>query len=879
MNGIFQAILLVVAALIFARVAARRGPRTILLEQWTVGGLAVAVVVTFSGLIFARLGWFSAWVVAASLVVSALLLRGRGLPQVQQTVRSPQRDAQASSTQQRLWQIAVVLAGSCLVAFCVVARFHEVEGMRDPGIYAASGIELSRTGDFGWNDPIIERYGLESAKPLLVDWKDFYQGKPRWERTPGFVIRDESTGRVRPQFLGGYEVWLALAFGIGGSQATQCVNALFALLAALSFFCLIRRLAGVSAAGFATLFLFVNPAQLWFARFTGNEMMMQAFLWGFTFLFVAAEQESDKAEGRAEAGDLPARRFAWWLAVAVLAAAVLVKFATWILLPMAALAAGYSQARGELPVRRITAWVSMPLLGAAAWANAYIFADYYLFGSWTFSLGRAGIPFWLTPVLFIVAIGVAFEVGRWWARRESRWVPDWWNRPSVRSAILWGVGLVLALAWAYQKQLLAQLTEASADVWHERTNLAEFSFYLSAVGFLAGLAGLVEMVRRVSSRRLMIFLLLLAGSAYFLWQRRLDAFHPWGARRWLPFLFPAWCAGMGYLIDLLWRRRTTAMRSIATVAAIIIAVSMINSAPQLIRARNYRGFIPSMDKLASYLRSDDLVLGSPTPWLGRSVPYLKARFDVDLYIQPNAIKDWNHTMELAKTVAGEGRRVMYLANNPVNRETTGPEFLTPVGEEHIRCEILWDSVHALRPDISQIDERIDIFELKPNLVPADWSPVERPPASPVKIDQFPLTLSMGEISENAMEGFFGISPLPDGSSFRWTNGNARLSLGQMLREAPPFERLRLSVSVASRRPGEKVPTSLYLNLYAPDQIWLLRPQEIGPDFEELSVEFNSSDLHTTSLFEIQSLKPAVGDDIATGALGIAVKDLRFEVVK
>jgi hypothetical protein len=138
---------------------------------------------------------------------------------------------------------------------------------------------------------------------------------------------------------------------------------------------------------------------------------------------------------------------------------------------------------------------------------------------------------------------------------------------------------------------------------------------------------------------------------------------------------------------------------------------------------------------------------------------------------------------------------------------------------------------------------------------------------------------MGEISENAMEGFFGVSPLPDGSSFRWTNGNARLSLGQMLREAPPFERLRLSVSVASRRPAERVPTSLYLNLYAPDQIWLLRPQEIGPDFEELSVEFNSSDLHTTSLFEIQSLKPAVGDDIATGALGIAVKDLRFEVVK
>ena len=873
MNGIIQALVLTAAALTLAWVAARRGPKSILLEQWTVGGLAVAVVVTLGGLVFARLGWFSGWAVAAALFGSALLLRWRG-------VQAPQpRATESSTTSQRLWQIAVVVAGLLLLIFCVVGRFHEVEGMRDPGIYTATGIELSRTGDFGWADPVIEQYGLEAARPFLIDWKDFHQGKPRWERTPGFAVRDESTGWIRPQFLGGYEVWLALAFGVGGAQATQCVNALFAVLAALSFFCLLRRLAGISAAGFATLFLCMNPAQLWFARFTSNEMMMQAFLWGFAFLFVAAEQESDSAGGRAEAGELPARRFAYWLAMAVLSAAVLVKFATWILLPMAAFAAGFSQARGELPIRRWAVSVFLPLIGVAAWVNAYIFADYYLWGSWAFSLGRAGIPFWVTPILFISSIFVALLAGRFWALRGPRWVPDFWNRTTARKVFLWGGGLVVALAWVYQTQLLTRLSGSDTSVWDERTNLAEFSFYLSALGFLAGLAGLVEMVRRISSRRLLVFLLLLTGSAYFLWQRRLDALHPWGARRWVPFLFPAWCAGMGYLVDLLWRKKNTVARVSASVAALLLIGSMTSSAPQLIRARNFRGFIPSLDKIASHLRSDDLVLGTPTPWVGRSVPYLKARFDLDLYIQPSAIEDWNPTIELAKVVAKEGRRVMLLANTPVARETTGPAFLLPVAEEHIRCEVLWDSVHALRPDISPVDERIEIFELKPDLVPANWSPTERLPATPIEIAQFPLNLSIAEIPEGLMEGFFGLSPLPDETFFRWTNGNARLSLGQMLMQAPAFETLRVTFQIASRRPSTPVPVSIYLNLGSPQPIQLYPLQNVGVDFEEVSVELQASDLKSTSLLEIQSLKPAVGDTVTTGALGVAVKGMRFEAVK
>ena len=866
MSGVLEGLGLVVAAGALAWSAGRRGPRGVHLDALVTGLLAVVVVGTLSGMALMRAGVFSSWSVAGSMLVAALLLRrGRSAPTV------------ASDAADRGWQIVVVAAAAVLVVFCVAYRFHEVEGRRDPGIYAGSAMELARTGDFGWDEPLIARHGLDAVSHLLWDWKDFHNGKPRWERMPGFAVYEGQRARVVPQFLGGYEAWLALAFRVGGAQATQCVNALFAALAVLAFFCALRRMAGTAAAGFASLLLCANPAQLWFARFTGNEAMVQALVWGMVFLIAAATEPEPSGRG----GDEPPepkgrRRFAFWMGTAVLGTAVMLKFATWGLLPPLALALGFARGRGWLAASRRALWIALPCIGLAAWLHARVFAHYYLYGSWNFSVAKLGVGFHAVPVLLAAAVLASLCAGEWLARHGAL-LARLWQRRGWPLAVL--VGLVM-IAFLVQRQLHGRIGAVPVSIWDERTNLAQFAMYLSPVGFAAGLVGLGLMLHHVRPRRMFLFLLLLAGSAFFLWQRRLDAMHPWGARRWLPVLVPAWCAGMGYLLALVWSLRGYRFaRPVAAVAALLIGASMLTAAPQLVLARNYRGLIPSIDRLAAHLRSEDLVLYVHSLELDKCAPYMKGRFDVDLHTQLHEPEQWAKTVDLARRVKAEGRRVMVLADTPVQRETTGPKFLRAVAEESLRYEILWDAPHVLPRASTVVNKPVQVYELLPENVPPGWGPLKRNKPPLLRVYKLPSTVPLDGEAAGLLDRFHDPSPLPDGGVFRWTDGNGRIALGEALRDVPPGIRLRVSLRVSSRRPGVTVPVSLYLDIGSLHQRELRPASPVGPDFAELSVDIERDWVRDDSVLEIQSLRPAVGDTVTTGVLGVGVESIRFEHIE
>ena len=866
MSGVFEALALALAASALAWAAGRRGPRAVLLDAAVTGLLAVLVVGTLSGMALMRAGLFSSWSVAlAMLLVAAVLWRGR-----------PRAGTRPDRTELG-WQALVVAGAATLVLFCVAFRFHEVEGRRDPGIYTGAALELARTGDFGWEEPLVARHGLNAVSHLLWDWKDFHDGKPRWERIPGYAVYEGPPARVVPQFLGGFETWLALAFRVGGAQATQCVNALFAALAVLAFFCAVRRMTGTPAAAFAALLLCVNPAQLWFARFTGNEAMVQALVWGMVFLIVAATEPEPSVRGSDEAsGPARRRRFAFWMGMGMLGTAVMIKFATWVLLPPVAFALGFARGRGWLAVSRRALWIALPGIGLAAWLHARVFAHYYLYGSWNFSVAKLGIGFHAVPLLLAGVVLLPAWAGEWVAGHAA-WLRRIWERRGWSVAAL---VVVVLVAFLVQRHFHARMGASHVSIWDERTNLAQFAMYLSPLGFVAGLAGLGLLVAHARPRRVFLFLLLLAGSAFFLWQRRLDAMHPWGARRWLPVLVPAWCAGAGYLVALVWRVRGRRFaRPAAAVAVLAVGASMLYAAPQLVLARNYRGLIPSIDRLAAHLRSDDLVLYAHSLELDKCVPYMKGRFDVDMYTQLHTPDQWARSLELARRVNAEGRRVMVLADTPVLRETTGPEFLRLVAEEHLRYEVLWDAAHRLPKASTVMDRPVQVYELLAEDVPPGWSPFMRIKPPPLRVYVLPMTIPLDSRAGGLLDRFHDPSPLPDGGVFRWTDGNGRIALGEALRDVPPGIRLRLLLRVSSRRPGVTVPAGLYLDLGTDRQRELRPATPLGPEFTDLAADIERDWVGDDSVLEIQSLRPAVGDSVATGVLGVGVESIRFEHIE
>ena len=831
-----------------------RGAAWGLLEFVTAAVLSAVCATTLAGIALAHAGFFSPFSLAAVLGAVACLALPRALRGIRGRVTG-------GLTR---WEAVALAAAVAIALFSVARRADEVEGMRDPGVYAAAGIELARTGDLGWTDPLIARAGFSAAKGFLVDWGDFHHGRPRWERMPGFAIYDEQTGEVRPQFLGGYEVWLALAHSLGGPKATQCVNAAFAALAILSLFCAMRLVTSPAAAALGAVFLAANPAQLWFARFTSNEIMIQALLWGFLFLY---ERAGDDGDDSGDAGS-------FYPAVLLLATAAVVKFAAWMLLPLVAFAASMRCAWGQLRVPRLALWLLLPGIGLAAWLHARVFAHYYLYGTWAFSAAKLGVSFGFFPVLFVGAIAAAVSAGSLFAPAMAR-VAEGWGRRRVRFALLGALGFAFVAAYAWQ-WVRFQAAGAQADVWHEKTNLVELALYFSPVPFLAGAAGLLLLAFRTPPRRAAMFLALLAGAALFLVQRRLDALHPWGARRWVPFLVPAWCVGMGCAVALVARNRGRAVRILAGIAAIVLAVLMLRAAPALVRTPNHRGMIESLDRLAGHLRSEDVVLAQPSVAIAQYAPYLKARFDLDLYVQQYRADSWAQALPLLRKEAAAGRRILYLADEPM--AVPGLPFATLLAREPVRFRAIAERLHALPESEQRIDTSVFVYSLDPAQIPDGWWPKWKPPVPKMPRSPLPAELRLGAAAEPHLRGFFDPTPAGGDRWYRWTDGRGKIAVGELVDLPTSSARLRVTVRMGTGRAPEagSVGVDWFLDMDHPDHARRIGSSAVGDGFRDYSVELGSAMLKGDSVLELWSLRPAVGTEKPVGELGVAVESVRIE---
>ena len=421
----------------------------------------------------------------------------------------------------------------------------------------------------------------------------------------------------------------------------------------------------------------------------------------------------------AESGDSGA----FYAAILLLATAAVVKFAAWMLLPLVAFAASMRCAWGQLRVPRLALWLLLPGIGLAAWLHARIFAHYYLYGTWSFSAAKLGVSFGFFPVLFVGAIAAAVSAGALFAPAMSR-IADIWGRRGVRLGILVSLGCAFAAAYAWQ-WVRFHAAGAQTDVWHEKTNLVEFALYFSTVPFLVGAAGLFLLAYRTPPRRAGMFLALLAGAALFLVQRRLDALHPWGARRWVPFLVPAWCAGMGCAAALVAGNRGRVRGSAAAIAAVLLAVLLFRAAPVLVQTPNHRGMIESLDRVAGHLRSEDMILAQPSVTIAQYAPYLKARFDLDLYVQQYRPDAWGEALPLLRKEAAAGRRVIYIADEPM----AAPDlpFAQLLAREPVRFRFVPERLHALPESEQRIETPVFVYSLDPAAIPNGWWPKWKPP--------------------------------------------------------------------------------------------------------------------------------------------------------
>jgi len=557
------------------------------------------------------------------------------------------------------------LAGAALVALVLLAGgltfgrpFETVVGGEDAGVYFNSGATIARTGGIRFHDPGMDEFGPDAAANAWTSAARHVltpapanpppgDASPRrylfldWQRLNGFFLVQGAGNTITPQFLHLFPVWLALwaTFG-GGIGAMVYGPAAAALLGLAATTLLARRLFGAAVGLLAGLLLALNGIQLWFARQTLSEALLQALLMGGIYawaIFVDARRAGDRATARGGAT----------LAAGALGSVALTHAQfVFALLPVAALLAWLWLARrGD---RRYW-WFFAPLAILLAHASFHI-ARYSLgyFEGIYHHVWKNAVRDWrqtialvLVPLIGLLVVGLR--------PIRARWLPLVVAPRTLRLARRLGAAGALAIgAWLYLVRpgiirpgnLGALSGYIGAPVpGGPASALVTLGWYLSPLGMLlAGLGLALLILRDVEERAAALFCLAAPFALLYLTGSYTQGGYIYSLRRFMPIVLPllailsAYAAlRLGPVLAAAIRRphltRPLGALGVASVAGLVLFLGYTNA--RLIAHREYAGVLDATAALAARFGPDDIVLFSgkrdETPKLATPLEYLFGR--------------------------------------------------------------------------------------------------------------------------------------------------------------------------------------------------------------------------------------------------------------
>lgn len=479
------------------------------------------------------------------------------------------------------WDI-VLVSGLLLTAFLYLGFPGEfIIGGRDENSYALHGLWIAQHG----------RLDIPYPWPAELH-ETFYDAFIRFSGT----FRTEPT--MTPAFGHVLPVLFAQAASGFGDAGLFRLSGAFALLSAAVFYGVLRLGLPKSFAVLGTLFLALNPGQIWIARTTLTEILTQLLIWTALYLLIGGLRD----------GNTPRAR---WAGI-VLGAAVLVRIDVLVVVgPLVIAHLGTRAVEGQrYGSSAIWRGLYEALIPSVALASAYfvIFSRPYVIE----------LRPQLTQVLALtLAAVVAFAMG------SRRMVWPLLNRLATSQAFLVLLGVVLAALTVYAyfirpTQEPFEIYEATRLLLGGKRTYAEdalpnLATYLSTPVVLGGIGGwLVAYWLAARSRVGHWMPLLLVGggfTALYVANPSVTPDHFWAVRRFVPVVFPALIAfamfAMMHLIKPLPRSASTVLCLAALGGFGLFSVQTFRPFVFLTEHNGYRS---QLQALAEQLPTDEIVL-------------------------------------------------------------------------------------------------------------------------------------------------------------------------------------------------------------------------------------------------------------------------------
>lgn len=560
--------------------------------------LSVALSVGFAswlGLLLAELGRFSL-VSAATLLggaaALAVLLRRH---QLGWPFERPVRwSAQAPA-----------LAVLALAVWLQARPSQYIVGGRDPGAYVASMALIARTGGILYTDPAVVAIPAPDVEVFFrnPDRQDF-----SFARFMGFDLERPSSGRVVPQFfhlLPAFGAYLFQAMGIKGALATP---PLLAILGTLAVFLALRRLLGAPAALLGSLLLGLNVIQVWFARYPVSEPFSQLLV--FLALLAVALFEERGAPAFAAIGG------------AALGLTLLVRVDSVLVVVPLGLYVWLRRAEGRFTWKALA-----PLLGgfgllaghaalhAARFASKYVediaSRRYWRQPEWVWGalatagllalatarpLGRRGLPWLLRHQAAVkgaaMAVVVALAAYAYFLRPPlSAWAGGDGNAPGSASA---HASLLQALGFG---RLAA----------HDAQSFYRLGWFVSPLGLLLGVLGLLLAIRDFRDRLLLPLLVTLSFAGFYFYKIRVWNDYYFALRRFVPVVLPMLLAFVALALVTL-AARGRARRVLAAALALGLALSYAADTRRIAGHVDWRGSVDFVREISRRFTPDDIVI-------------------------------------------------------------------------------------------------------------------------------------------------------------------------------------------------------------------------------------------------------------------------------